>query len=29
VRRVEKPAPGFIGRYRKHVSSAAKGAVLD
>jgi dihydroxy-acid dehydratase len=29
VRRIEKPAPGFIGRYRKHVSSAAKGAVLD
>jgi dihydroxy-acid dehydratase len=29
VKRVEKAAPGFMGRYRKHVSSAVKGAVLD
>ena len=27
--RVEKPGyPGYIQRYRKHVSSAAKGAIL-
>jgi dihydroxy-acid dehydratase len=29
VRRVEKPAPGFMRRYRKSVSSAARGAILE
>jgi dihydroxy-acid dehydratase len=29
VRRVEKPAPGYMRRYRKSVSSAARGAVLE
>jgi dihydroxy-acid dehydratase len=28
-RRVEKPAPGYMKRYRKLVSSAARGAVLE
>jgi dihydroxy-acid dehydratase len=29
VRRIEKPAPGYMRRYRKSVSSAARGAVLE
>jgi dihydroxy-acid dehydratase len=29
VRRVEKPAPGYMRRYRKSVSPAARGAVLE
>jgi dihydroxy-acid dehydratase len=29
VRRVEKPALGYMRRYRKYVSSAARGAVLE
>jgi hypothetical protein len=29
VRRVEKPALGFMRRYRKLVSSGARGAVLE
>lgn len=29
VRRVDKPAPGYMKRYRKSVSSAARGAVLE
>ena len=29
VRRVEKPAPGYMRRYRKLVSSGARGAVLE
>jgi dihydroxy-acid dehydratase len=29
VRRIEKPALGFMRRYRKSVSSAARGAILE
>jgi len=29
VRRIEKPALGFMRRYRKNVSSAARGAILE
>jgi dihydroxy-acid dehydratase len=29
VRRIEKPAHGFMRRYRKYVSSAARGAILE
>jgi dihydroxy-acid dehydratase len=29
VRRIEKPAHGFMRRYRKNVSSAARGAILE
>ena len=29
VRRIEKPAHGFMRRYRKSVSSAARGAILE
>lgn len=28
VERVEKPAFGYVERYRRHVKSAARGAVL-